>query len=58
MCLWNELLFLEQAGREGGVKLVLSMLCGAEVWEQGREMTSGADLKHPHNEMNRSSLHP
>lgn len=53
-----ELLFWEQVGREGGLNLVLCVLCGVEVWEKGREMTSGADLKHPHNEMNRSSLHP
>lgn len=53
-----ELLFQEHGGREGGVKLFLCVLCGAEVREKGREMTSGADLKHPRNEENSSSLHP
>lgn len=56
--MWYELLFQEKGGRDGGVKLVLCVLYGAEVWEKGRGMTSGADLKHPRNEMNRSSLHP
>lgn len=57
-CMGYELLFWEQVGREGGVNLVLCVLCDVEVWEKGREMTSGADLNHPRNEMNRSSLHP